>query len=102
MVWTQPSIARWLVSFPRLGAPLGGDPGEQALGWLVGPTLGARQLGFGRDQPPFAGGLEHGGAVALEVRPHALETSDRGVKARELLLNGCYDPTLLGKRCDRN
>ena len=51
-------------------------------GLVVAPLL-AGELGLGRDEPPLDGGLEHRGAVALEVGLDALQRLDGGVEAGE-------------------
>ena len=52
-------------------------PIKQHLGALVIAAFSKGEFGFGRHEAAFAGSFEHGGAVTLEVREHALQRSDR-------------------------
>src|SRR6185312_8337473 len=71
---------------PALAA-VGEDAGEELFAGFVGAAFGLGEFGFGGDEAAFAGGLEDGGAVALEVGLHAAQCDHAGIEAGELLFD---------------
>ncbi len=75
-----------LVGFP-VGAALLEDAGEELVGGFVVAAFGAGEFGFGGNEVSFAGGLQHGRPVALQVRLGPLERRHPRIQSRELLLD---------------
>jgi hypothetical protein len=84
------------LGFLPAAAAFGEDALEEDRGGLVAAALGAGQLGLGRHQPPFDGGLEHRGAIALQVALHPLQRRHGVVEPGEVGLDGFDDAVLLG------
>ena len=83
-----------------LGAPLPEDALQQYRGRLVGTALPTGQLRLCGDQAALARGLEHAGAVALQVGPRPLERGDGGVQPGEVFLDLRHDAVLLWEGWD--
>src|SRR5207245_477062 len=76
-----------------------GEDALQQLGCrLVGPALGAGQLGLGRDQAALDGRVKDRRAIPLQIALDAFERSLGFVEPREMRINRAYDSALLGNR----
>jgi hypothetical protein len=86
-----------LIGFP-FGAALCKDALEQFAGGFIAAAFFAGEIGLSGNQTALAGGLEHRGAIALQIALYALERGDSVIKACELLFDFGDNPRLLWLR----
>jgi len=80
-------------------AALGEDAGEQGFARFNFAFLisGPGEFSFGGTRAAFAGGFEHGGAVAFEVGLHPAQRRPPRLQTRNCFFNLCHNPPLFGK-----